>query len=354
MSLRHLLLILSFILLLSCTSKYRLEEPPGWYKQSFSQDYIDVNLFLKEGYTRFEALEIQNSALDMMEADKALSFKKALSKAKSRFQIEKRGQSMYFPPASFKPSDFIAVFDLDETSLSQWYKTYEKGSAYKDLCTGVKDVVPNLNIESTDCVVFTPNLKNQFDRIKSIEGCRGIVLFTAKGDDAANAIFDSWVFKDENARDYFEGFFTRRHLTRGGKVFKASKDIRIIDSSLKNAVIIDDNPSRLFQPGNVRVFPKFNADKYLAAKLEKKDRDVLKHYESLFEIIVDEIEDSYTYSKNNSISFVEAFYPYSQDGNYCMRMVQDIYGYSKKKSADFIRKYPDLCDPEFYGTKIKK
>jgi hypothetical protein len=308
---------------------------------------------MKEGYSRLEAIEIQNSTLDLMAKDRELSFSKAFSKAKSLFQMGKKSESQYLPPASFDNSDFIAVFDLDETALSQWYKSYQKGDAYKDLCTGVKDVVPSLNLESTDCVVFTPNLNKQFDRIRKLNGCKGIVLFTAKGDDAANAIFDSWTLKDTKAREYFSGFFTRRYLTRGGKVFKPSKDIRLIDKSLKHAIIIDDNVSRLFQPKNVRVFPKFNADKYLSAKIDKKDKKVIKHYETLLKIIADEIEDSYKYSKKRGISFVKAFYPYSQAGNYCMRMVQDIYGYSKTKSADFVRKYPDLCHPEFYGTKIK-
>ena len=47
--------------------------------------------------------------------------------------------------------------------------------------------------------------------------------------------------------------------SKGRPVLKPSKDLRHFDPSLKNVIIVDDNPLRLFQFGNTRVFKKFHA-----------------------------------------------------------------------------------------------
>jgi len=330
-----------------------LEGPPPWYNERLKQEFVDVAELMDRGFSRLEALEIQNNALKRSKNENS-SFDEVLAIELDNFKKDQVGESGFKPLSDLKTSDFIIIFDMDETLLVQWYKSYSKGEKYSDLCSGLTDKNFLGTLQSTDCVKFTPALEATFRKIKKLKGFKGLVLFTAKGHEAAHAIFDKWTIEGKPLRSQVSGVFTRNYLTRGGKVYKPSKDVRMIDPSLEHAIIVDDNPSRLFQPKNVRIFPKFNGDNFLKAKHESKDRKTIKYYESLLRIILEEIQDSYEYASKQDIPFVKAFHPYSQHGAYCMRMIQDALGYSKKRAANFHRKNPELCKDVFYGTKIKK
>lgn len=330
-----------------------LEKPPSWYRDSLEQPYLDIGKLMEDGYTRLEAFELQNFAFDMMRSER-ISVLKALANAKKLFKKKEMGESGYFPPSNMAPSDFIVAFDLDETLLAQWYRSNERGTKYYDFCTGVSDKVEDLGIESPDCVKFLPGLERVLKSIKKIPGCRGIVLFSAKDDETSKAIIDKWKIDGVKARDFFTGIFTRNYLTRGNGVFKPSKDLRIIDESLDHVLIVDDNPLRLFQPDNVRVFPKFNAEMYLSATVERKKIHVIKFYERALDLVLSEIEDSYKYAKKYNITFKEACYPFTQSAQAWLGMVEDVYSLSKMNAADFLRGNRSLCNPQLYEKKIIK
>lgn len=349
------ILFVSLTLFFSCAAKDAsmvLSDPPRWYAERLKQNFVNVDQLMSQGFSRLEALEIQNNAIKMSKKEN-IPFAKALELEINTFQRGQAGESGFKPITELAKGDFVVVFDLDETLLVQWYRSYSKGDKYRDLCSGLTDKDFTGTLESTDCVKFTPGLNKTFARIKALEGFRGLVLFTAKGHEPAHAILDEWKIDGKPIRSFVDGVFTRNYLTRGGKVFKPSKDLRIVDPSLEHVIMVDDNPSRLFQPKNVRVFPKFNGDNYLEAKYEKMDRSSLRYYERLLKVIYKEIKNSYEYAKAQGVSFVEAFHPFSEHGSYCTRMIQDTLGYSKFKAADYHRSNPQLCKDVFYGTKIK-
>ena len=336
----------------SCASKqssYVLASPPAWYKAAVKRPFVDVEMLMKKGFTRLEALELQRSALDDVKS-KSVSFQEALDEAMSDFKRGKPGKSGFLPLENLQKGDFIVAFDLDETMLVQWNKMLDEDEKYRDICTGVSDTNFTEDLVSSKCVKFVPGWERMFKRLSALSGFRGVVFYSAKDDKATDAIVDSWIYEGKPVRSFILGSFSRSYLTKGEKVFLASKDLRIIDESLEHVIMIDDNPSRLFQARNVRVFPKYNGDNYLKAKYQTNDQKVLSYYELLMDEVFEEIMNSAEYAKGANVGFVEAFYPFSQAGAYCTRMIQDTLGYSKKRAADFYRANPDLCRDVFYGV----
>ncbi|HEY9839334.1 MAG TPA: NIF family HAD-type phosphatase, partial [Candidatus Obscuribacterales bacterium] len=326
---------------------------------------------MQAGFTRLEAVEVQNQMKDLLEAmpeymaleradqgDELFArhdtlVLRALEAAIASVKDQKHFESG-FSPEPLKPSDFYVAFDMDETLLTQWYESGTKGSAYRDLDGLPKDVILRPALVGPDYLSMTPGWEKAFLDLAAIPGCKGVIVFSAKEDSAAQAIIDRLKIQGKPLRGFLKGVFTRNFLVRdNNKAEKLSKDLRIIDESLEHVVLVDDNPARIFasQVDNLREFPKYNPDAYYAAR-DAKDAARAKLIEQLMPTVVGEIREAADYSRKHSLPFIKAYYPYSMGGQAELLMLMKQ-GYSMPKAIEFLRdKHSrELFEPKFYVPK---
>ena len=351
-------------------SDYILEPMPGWYSERFTRGHLDINKMLKSGYTRLEAIEVQNQMKDLLDNDlvyqqlEKTSETYEMFKKKDQYIIqalklaiksvkEKKYIESGFVPEKLKDNEFYVVFDLDETLLVQWYESGEKGSKFYDLKTDVKDNILRPTLLSPNYVSLTPGFEKTLKDIVKIPGNKGIIFFSAKLDPATNAIIDKMTIDGKPIRSFLKGLFTRNFLVREQEPPKLSKDLRIFDESLKHVIIIDDNPTRILdkQKKYLREIPKYNPDEYLKAKSNNKD--ISDYFEKILPVIVDEIKEAADYSSKNKISFSEAYYPYTMDASSELLMLMSQ-GFSNKSAIARIRKDSKIFEPKFYSYEEKE
>lgn len=344
---------------------YILEPMPAWYSERFTRGHLDINKMMKDGFTRLEAVEVQNQMKDLLDSDLVYQelekteetynmFKKkdeyiiqalkiAIKSVKEKKYIESA-----FKPEVLKDNEFYIAFDLDETLLVQWYELGEKGSKFYDIKTNVKDNILRPTLTSPTYISLTPGFEKTLKDISKIPGNKGIIFFSAKLDTATNAIVDQMKIDGKPIRSFIKGLFTRNHLVRDQEPPKLSKDLRIIDESLKHVILIDDNPTRALdkQKKNLREFPKYNPDDYLNAKTTN-NKEVINYFEKLLPVVVNEIKESADYSVKNKISFAEAYYPYSMEASAELLMLMSQ-GLSNKDAINKIRKDSKMFEPRFF------
>lgn len=363
-------------------SEYILEPMPKWFPEGYTRGHLNISKMMKEGFSRYEAIEIQNQMKDILDSDteyiklekegktynmimeKDQKIVNALEKAIKNVKENKIFESG-FKPETLKDNEFYVAFDLDETLLVQWYKSGEKGGKYysakvKDLDNFFGSKQPSADMPkslllSPDYFSLTPGTEKAIIEISKIPGNKGVIFFSAKLDVATMDVVDKIKIDGKPANKFLKGVFTRNYLIRDKEPTKLSKDLRMIDESLKHIILIDDNPTRILesQKKNLREFPKYNPDEYLHAKLESKNKVVINYFEKLLPVVVDEIKEAEEYSKKNKVSFVEAFYPYSADAQTEILMLQKQ-GMSLKEAVDFIRKNREMLEPKFHFFEDKK
>lgn len=344
---------------------------PSWFKERFTEGHLDINKMLKNGYTRLEAVEIQNQMKDILDSDPIFSeidkagkatelvknkdtiILQALEKAIKRVKVDKLFESG-FKPEPLKYNEFYVIFDLDETLLDQWYKTGQKGKPYYDFKVPVIDNIIKPLLTSPDYVILTPGFEKALKDINNISGCKGIIFFSAKLDQATYAITDKIMIDGKPIKKFLKGILTRNYLVRESEPTKLAKDMRIIDESLKHVILIDDNPTRILenQKKYLREFPKFNPDEYLTAKNSTHDTKLVNYFEKLLPVVVNEIKEAEKYSLKNKVTFGEAFYPYSTDPSIELIMLEEQ-GYTRKEAIDFIRKNKNIFDVKFFFYEQK-
>lgn len=350
-----------------------LEPMPDWYNERYTRGHLNIAKMIKSGYSRFEAIEIQNQMKDILDRNPVILglekagkttamvenkdpyFVAALEMAIERVKKDKVFESG-FKPEKLGENEFYVVFDLDETLLVQWYEAGLKGNNYYDIKVPAVyiDNILKPVLTSPDYVSLTPGFEKTLKDISAIPGCKGIIFFSAKLDTATNAIADQMRIDGKPIRTFIKGLFTRNHLIREEEPAKLAKDLRIFDESLKRVIMIDDNPTRIFekQKKNLREFPKYNPDEYLKAKHTTKDQKVINYFEKLLPTVVEEIKESAAYARANKMPFAEAYYPYSMDGQAELISLQRQ-GYNMKDAIDFIRKNKALFEPKFFFYEEK-
>ena len=339
---------------------FLLEPMPQWYREGFSRGHLNIPILMEQGFSRLEAVEIQNQMKDALLADpeylqweKSGLTPKKVTEADPKVinalkQAIERVQSGYFEsgfqPQKLQAHEFYVAFDLDETLLSQWYQQGENGHA--DLNALPRDYILHPEIVGPDYVSLTPGWQQAFDQLSQIPGCKGVIVFTAKEDRAAHAIMDRLMYHGKPLRHFLKGVFTRNHLVRDSKSVKLSKDLRVIDESLEHVILIDDNPTRVFpaQKANLREFPKYNPDLYFHTRTPQKAR---QFFEKLLPTVVFEIAETAAYSQKHRVSFKHAYYPYSMAGSAELLMLLKQ-GYSPQEAHGLLRQHPDWFEPEFY------
>lgn len=339
---------------------------PDWYQEGFTRGHLNIPLMMKQGFSRLEAIEIQNQMKDLLEAmpeymaleheglstdlfsNRDTLVRKALAQAISQVRDKKQNESQ-FQTIPLKQGDFYVAFDFDETLMVHWYESGQKGPKYYDINGLTLDYILRPKLLSPDYISLTPGWEKAFTDLVAIPGCKGIIVFTAKEDASAHAIIDRIRVGKTPLRQFVKGIFTRNHLVRDSKSVKPSKDLRIIDESLEHVILIDDNATRVFpeQFRNLREFPKYNADAYLKAKHDQPDPKVRSYFERLLPTVVDEIREAAAYSRKHGISFVEAYFPYSMEAANELIMLQRQ-GYSLNEATQLLREKPEWFEPRFF------
>ena len=314
---------------------------------------LDIRRLAKmEGLSLRDALEVQNHYLDMV--DDTANGKNPEEKFQSALARVKSGKNIYESVWNGEKIDraaFIVVFDLDDTLLSQYYTTGNKGEKYRDIKLQDTCLNPAYELGSRscgNCVKFAPGWKKCIEEIQAHGAA--VVFFTAKRDSRAHRILDHWLW-DSNTPvlSVIDGFLTKNHLTLVPKAGKkpgqlhAMKDLQLIDPSLRRIIIVDDSPGHTYQPVNVRPVQRFLPDSYLA---DGTPPEIIKMYENTLKEVAAEVVESIGFAEKNKVAFAEAYRPYSLVGRYALFNLMDT-GLSKTEAALLLRKFPEVVENRF-------
>jgi hypothetical protein len=293
---------------------------------------------------RVQAVELQNHYRDLIRSRPAPgpvdAFNTALERVR-RGELESRLQ-----PEKLAKARFIVVFDLDETLLSQYYPA-KVGEGCHDLAVPRKDGVRYVKL--------VPGWQQAFARIQELGGA--VVLFSANVDtltleNAAHWKLDGVALTEHPA---ISGLLTNSHLVlqeksegvtdprKGNPVREPSKDLRVFDESLRRVIIVDDNPTRLFQMRNARIFKKFEAEPFCTTP----DPALRRAFEQAMPTVVQEIEDSVRDMDARGVSFAEAYLPYTSLGQVTVQFLVDSGGFDRARAIEYVRRNPQAVDPRY-------
>ncbi|QRK11729.1 hypothetical protein JQX13_17640 [Archangium violaceum] len=294
--------------------------------------------------SRAQAVELQNLFRDQVRAspasDPVAAFSAALERVR-RGDFESRLQ-----PETLGRARFIVVFDLDETLFDQYYPA-EVGEACHDVAVPKKDGVRYLKL--------VPGWRQAFERIQALGGA--VVLFSANVDTVTLENLAQWKLEGVPLTEHpaIAGILTNSHLVlqeksegvadprKGNPLREPSKDLRVFDEQLRRVVIVDDNPTRLFQMRNARIFKKFEADTYCTSS----DPVLRRAFEQAMPNVVREIEESVRYMDANGGGFVDAYLPYTSLGQLTVRFLVDSGGFDLAGAIDYVRHHPEVVDPRY-------
>jgi len=249
-------------------------------------------------------------------------------------------------PEAMATAKFIVVFDLDDTLYDQYYDGAKCHTNAFERANGKMKYIH-----------MVPAWDDAIRRIDALGG--KVVLFSANLDDPTitNLRHIQLDGKDLMSSPLIAGVFTNSHLIqqekteppgsvekprKGRPVLEPSKDLRPLDEGLEKVIIVDDNPLRLFQLGNVRVFKKFHADRYCT------DDEMKAAYDGAMGAVVREIEDSVAYmDAQPGTSFAAAYLPYTVLGGIAVQFIMDGRGQTRKAAIKYVREHPQVVDTRF-------
>ncbi|MEX1365058.1 MAG: NIF family HAD-type phosphatase, partial [Nannocystaceae bacterium] len=322
-----------------------LDPRPDWADKyagsSPDERFFDIaELMATHGLDRAQAIELQNHFRDLSRAqpqgDRQAQYAEALRRVQAGI-FEDGRDTQHLAEARF-----IVVFDLDETLYDQYFDDPAVAQACRDfVSTDAKGKERSVKIN--------PGLPQALDRIHALGGA--VLLFSANVDDTCWANAKVWTVGDTPILEHpaVAGMLTNSHLVvqpkhAGDPVVEPSKDLRVVDETLERAIIVDDNPGRLFQFRNVRVFKKFQADQYCTTG----DPDAKLAYETALKVVVDEIEDSVRYMEAHpGTGFTQAYAPYTDLGRNAVHWLQTGAQRTEREAIDTLRARPQLIDAEY-------
>lgn len=318
---------------------------PDWADKyagsSPDERFFDIAaLMAAHGLDRARAIELQNHFRDLTRAqpqsDRQAQYDEALRRAQAG--IFEDGRDIQH----LADARFIVVFDLDETLYDQYFDDPAVAQACRDfVSTDAKGKERSVKVN--------PGLPQALDRIHALGGV--VLLFSANVDDTCWANATVWTVGDTPILEHpaVAGMLTNSHLVvqpkhAGDPVVEPSKDLRVVDETLERVIIVDDNPGRLFQFRNVRVFKKFQADRYCTTG----DPDAKLAYETGLKVVVDEIEDSVRYMETNpGTGFTQAYAPYTDLGRTAVHWLRTGTQRTEREAIDTLRARPQLIDAEY-------
>jgi hypothetical protein len=294
---------------------------------------------------RVQAVELQNHYRDLIRSQPAPApvdaFNTALARVR-RGELESR-----LHPEALAKARFIVVFDLDETLISQYYPA-QVGEACHDLAVPKKD-------GGVRYVKLVPGWQRAFERIQALGGA--IVLFSANVDVPTLELLSSWKLGGVPLTEHpaIAGILTNSYLVlqeksegvsdpkKGNPVREPSKDLRVFDESLRRVIIVDDNPTRLFQMRNARVFKKFEAEPFCTTS----DPALRRAFEQALPTVVQELEDSVRDMDARGVPFAEAYLPYTSLGQVTVQFLVDSGGFDRARAIEYVRRNPQVVDPRY-------
>lgn len=325
-------------------ARMTLPARPDWadkYSGSAPDErFFDIAELMKEhDLDRASAVELQNHFRDLTRAqpdgDRQAQYAEALRRAKEGIFEDGRD------PARLAKARFIVVFDLDETLYDQYIDDPKVAAQCHDLAVPDDD--------GPRYIKLTPGWSDAIHRIQELGG--EVVLFSANVDDLCYDNAKVWMLDDRPIGEHpaIAAFMTNSHLVlqpkqAGTPVVEPSKDLRIVDPELSRAIIVDDNPKRLFQFRNVRVFKKFHADTYCTTA----ENAVRTAYDEALRTVVNEIEDSVRFMDAHAgTSFADAYLPYTTLGRVAVEWIQSGTQRTERDAIDYLRAHPELADDHF-------
>lgn len=294
---------------------------------------------------RAQAVELQNHYRDLTRypgADRIAAFNTALERVR-KHQFQSRLDLDQLAKARF-----IVVFDLDETLWDQYYAT-DTGATCHDLTIG--DGKP----PAGRYVKLVPGWQQAFARIRELGGL--VILFSANIESTTYENLAQWKLDGVPLTESpaISGILTNDQLIlqdksegvtdphKGSPIREPSKDLRIFDESLRRVIIVDDNPTRLFQMRNARVIKKYDADEHCHGT----DRVLHISFDNSLPSVVREIEDSVEYMNRSNADFADAFLPYTSLGQVTVRFLMDGDRMERGQAIDYVRHHPQSVDSQY-------
>jgi NLI interacting factor-like phosphatase len=316
-----------------------LEERPGWTDKYAHVNVGDMRFFdidgvmQAHGLDRALAVEVQNHFRDLSRdgtGSPTAWFNTAVERAKAAKFEDRRDV------AKLKSAPFIVVFDLDETLYDQYYPA-DVGKTCHDLALPHKG--------KQRYVALAPGWAKAIRKVNELGGA--VVIFSANTDTRTIENLAAWTLDDKPLTEHpaISGVLTNSHLVlqskaRGTPVVEPSKDLRIFDESLERVVIIDDNPTRLFQNRNARATYPFDAEAYCRASAGDMKR---RATDGTLATIVEEIASADAYRKNAKVPFATAYLPFTIAGRIAVEAAMAA-GKSREQALTWVRRHPELVD----------
>lgn len=296
--------------------------------------FFDIDGLMKRyELSRAGAIELQNHYRDLSragEGNKEEWFQQALDRAK-RGEFEDRRDL-----ETLKAAPFIVAFDLDETLYDQYYSP-DVGERCHDVSIASPKGPRHLHL--------APGWDAAIRRIRELGGA--VVLFSANTDRRTIENLRAITLDGKPLTDHpaISGILTNSHLVlqtkeHGTPVVEPSKDLRVFDETLKRIVIIDDNPTRLFQFDNVRVTPALDAEVHCSSAEGSPARRV---FARTLAAVVREIEEADAYRKAKGVDFATAFLPYGETGRRWVAMAVAA-GMNERSARSWLREHPEAAD----------
>lgn len=353
---------LSLLLLLSCAKQTDLEkvtdaplgdvmieELPLWtnkYADTRADygDYFKLSAIMERyGLNRFQAAEVQNHFRDQRRAEPTADVVVLFEEALRRVKAGTYESGLDYD--KLQAGRFTVVFDLDETLYDQYYSS--------ELAAGCHDL--HFQQSGKDKYIkLAPDWVEVFETVRELDG--RIVLFSANLDERTIHNTREWTWEDKPLTEHpdIAGIFTNSYLvmqdkSEGSKknpILVPSKDLRLFDENLRDVIIVDDNPSRLFQPANSRVTRKFHADEWCEADIDEPFKNALG---GELGVVADEIRDSVTWlDANTGASFQTAYLPYTTLGRIAVdAFVSSNEDWDRAKAIAYVRAHPHTVDTRF-------
>lgn len=326
---------------------------PDWTDKYSDTNVGDWRFFnigaLMEGYglSRLQAVELQNHYRDRSraqpEGDPEVHFAEALAAVKAGEHESGLDEE------ALAKADFIVVFDLDETIYDQYLK---EGEGCHDLA------VPEPGKDEPRYIKLVPGWDQVIRKVRDLGGL--VVLFSANLDELTLRNLSHMELAGQKitpGHPDIAGILTNSYLVqqskhegpgkekprRGRPVPEPSKDLRLFDADLSRVIIVDDNPTRLFQMRNARVLKKFDGNLHCSAK-EPAEKAML---EQLLPTVAREIEESVAYARTHEVPFAQAYLPYSQLGRLAVEALVLANGWTHDQGIAHVRKHPSLVDKKF-------
>lgn len=327
---------------------------PSWTDKYATKNEGDMRFFrisalmAQHGLTRLQAVEVQNQYRDLSrkdpEGDPEVRYQQALRRVQQG-TIESRVDANVLAKAKF-----IVVFDLDDTLYDQY------GKGRSEACSDFGVKYKKKGKAQTQWIKLNPGWKPVFERVRALGGA--IVLFSANRDTPTWKNLKTWQWEGKPVASHpnIAGVLTNSYLTQTMKdeppatakrpahaVVAPSKDLRQFDESLSKVIIVDDNPTRLFQSRNVRLYKKFHAKDVCGG-----DEAMANMGANQMAKVSAEIMDAAAYLEAHPKStFVTAFLPYSQIGRTAVQGLMEGNDWSVEQAVTYIREHPKSVDRHY-------